>query len=179
VAAHLALGAQVGPLTGAIELLRARGNVDRMIHDTAVRHADALRQDGVVADLRAVAASRRRPPGTSPLDPLADVLVHGQDIAVPLGIRRPMPVEAAVVAADRDWSMGFPFHARKRLAGLRLSATDAEWRVGDGPLVEGPISALLLLVTGRPAGLGAVAGDGVPTLRSRFPASTEDDEPAR
>jgi len=168
VAAHLTLGPRVGPLTATLEFVRARGNVNRLIHDTAVRRADAVDQATVVADLRAYAASRRHPPGTSRLDPFADVLVHGQDIARPLGLHRPIPVEAALVAADRYWTMGFPFHARRRLAGLRLAATDADWTAGDGPTVEGPIAALLLVLTGRAASLDELSGEGLPQLRSRL-----------
>ena len=168
VAAHLTLGHRVGPLTGAVEFVRARGNVNRLIHDTAVRRADAVDQATVVADLRESAASRRHPPGTSRLDPFADVLVHGQDIARPLGLHRPIPVEAALVAADRYWTMGFPFHARRRLAGLRLAATDADWTAGAGPTVEGPIAAMLLVLTGRSASLDELSGEGLPQLRARL-----------
>jgi hypothetical protein len=63
--------------------------------------------------------------------------------------------------------MGFPFRARKRLAGLRLTATDTDWAVGAGAPVEGPMSALLLLVTGRDAAVDQLTGDGVRTLRRR------------
>jgi hypothetical protein len=31
-----------------------------------------------------------------------DALLHGQDIAVPLGTERAMPVSAAALAAERD-----------------------------------------------------------------------------
>ena len=58
-----------------------------------------------------------------------DVLVHGQDIAVPLGMQRRMPVPAAVIAAQRVWTMGFPFHARKRFPNLTFTATDADFSV--------------------------------------------------
>jgi uncharacterized protein (TIGR03083 family) len=170
VAAHLTLGSRIGPLAGTVEFVRARGNVNRLIHDTAVRRADAVDQHQVVADLRASATSRRHPPGTSSLDPFADVLVHGQDIVRPLGIPRPIPLEGAVVAADRYWTMGFPFHARRRLAGLRLTATDADWTVGSGPTVEGPIGSLLLVLTGRTASLGELSGEGLPAMLGRFPA---------
>lgn len=94
--------------------------------------------------------------------------MHGQDIAIPLGRRRDMPLEAAAVAATRDWTMGFPFYARRRLAGLRLDATDVDWSVGQGAVVEGPIAALLLVLTGRPAGLAALSGDGMADLTSRL-----------
>jgi len=176
VAAHLTLGALITPLTAMTDFVRARGNVNRLIHDTAVRRADSATQQSVIADLRRIAASRKHPPGTSYLDPMADVLVHGQDIAVPLGLTRAIPVGPATVAATRDYGMGFPFFARRRLAGLRLTATDTSWSVGTGLSVEGPISALLLLISGRTAALGALSGDGMPSLLARLPASTGDEE---
>jgi hypothetical protein len=70
--------------------------------------------------------------------------------------------------------MGFPFQARRRLSGLRLAATDVPWSVGDGPAVEGPIAALLLLLTGRSAALGELSGDGVPLLLPRLPTGAVD-----
>ena len=51
-------------------------------------------------------------------------------------------------------------HARARLRGLRLVATDTEWSVSDGDLVEGPVEALLLLLTGRTAWLGRLSVQG-------------------
>jgi hypothetical protein len=77
--------------------------------------------------------------------------LHGQDIAVPLGIDRPMPTDAAVAAARRVWSMGFPFHAHRRMLGVELVATDAEFRVGQGRVVEAPIRDILMALAGRPA----------------------------
>ncbi|TKK75854.1 hypothetical protein FDA94_38800 [Herbidospora galbida] len=73
-------------------------------------------------------------------------------MALPLGRDRPMPVEAAMAAADRVWTMGFPFRAGKAIAGLELVATDCAWGVGSGRPVEGPIAGLLLLITGRGRG---------------------------
>ena len=67
--------------------------------------------------------------------------------------------------------MGFPFRAKKRLAGFTLSATDAAWTVGEGPTVEGPIRALLMLVTGRYVVLPELTGPGAARLRDRLQAS--------
>jgi uncharacterized protein (TIGR03083 family) len=168
VAAHLAL-AQTGPGRGAVEIVRARGSLKRMIHDTAVRHA-VVPPAQVTAEIRAMAGSRRTAPGLSPLEPLLDVLVHAQDIAVPLGRPRSMPVGAAATAATRVWEMPWPmsttFHARRRLAGLRLVATDTDWTAGEGDLVEGPVEALLLLLTGRTAAAQErLTGPGAGRLR--------------
>ncbi|WP_233492501.1 maleylpyruvate isomerase family mycothiol-dependent enzyme [Blastococcus sp. TF02A-30] len=167
VVAHLAL-AHTGPARAAVDLARARGSLPRMIHDTAVRHAE-LPPAALVAQIRAMAGSRRTAPGVSHLEPLLDVLVHGQDIALPLGRSRPMPVDAAATAATRVWTMPWPmattFSARRRLRGLRLTATDADWAAGDGEPVEGPIEALLLLLTGRTAALDRLTGAGAARLR--------------
>lgn len=85
------------------------------------------------------------------MEPLIDLLVHGQDLCVPLGIDRAMPRDAAVAAAQRVWQMGFPFQARRRLAGQRLIAVDVEFDVGEGREVRAPIRDLLMLMTGRSA----------------------------
>src|ERR1700760_2130193 len=138
VAAHLTLS-QMGLLPAVIGAVRARGNFNRMVHDTAVRQA-RLPVREYAPRLRAMAGSRRKAPGVSHLEPLIDVLVHGQDIALPLARTRPLPAQAAMAAADRVWPDLFPFRARRRLAGLRFRATDCAWTAGDGVLVEGPIA---------------------------------------
>src|SRR4029450_278298 len=94
-----------------------------------------------------------------------------QDIARPLGRAWPMPVDAAMTAADRVWSMSAPFHARRRLAGYQLVATDTRWHVGSGQPVEGPMAALLLLLTGRPAALTQLSGTGAADLAATYPAA--------
>jgi uncharacterized protein (TIGR03083 family) len=150
VAAHLTLAATTGPGTALMDLLRARGSFNRMVADTA-RNAARKPPARIVGELRAVADSRRLPPFTHRRNALLDVVVHGQDIAVPLGLVIGVDPEAGRVAADQVWSLGFPFHARRRLRGIRLTATDADWSRGTGPAVEGPIVSVLLLLTGRTA----------------------------
>jgi uncharacterized protein (TIGR03083 family) len=172
VAAHLTL-AQMRPLPAVVAALRARGNFNRMIHDTAVRQARRLPAEEYAPRLRAMAGSRRKAPGVSHLEPLIDVLVHGQDIAIPLGRPRPMPARAAAAAADRVWPNLFPWRAERKLGGLRFAATDCSWSAGDGLLVEGPIGAILLLLTGRRAALAQLSGPGA---RELSPVGLDQDE---
>lgn len=106
---------------------------------------------------------------TSERNILFDILVHGQDIAIPLGRKREMPLAAARSSATRVWRMGWPFWAKRKLSGFRLIATDVEWAAGFGAAeVRGPIDALLLLLTGRTASVPRLSGDGVAALAARL-----------
>jgi uncharacterized protein (TIGR03083 family) len=146
--------------------VRAYGNFNRLNHDLAVRHARRPTSD-IVAELRDDADSRLLPSVTSVTNLAFDILVHGQDIAIPLGVSRTMPTDAATAGAARVWNMGWPFWARRRLRGYRLTATNANWSVGAGAEIYGPIDAMLLLLTGRPAALTKLTGDGALALRER------------
>ncbi|WP_280849227.1 maleylpyruvate isomerase family mycothiol-dependent enzyme [Streptomyces sp. SAI-041] len=148
VAAHLTVAARFSGGQVVREMVRARGNWNRMIHDSAVREA-GLPTAEIVANLRSVIGSRRLAPTTSPHEPLLDLLVHGQDIALALGRERPVPPAAARDAAERVWTMRFPPRPWP-LPKARLVATDIEWTRGVGEEIRGPIASLLLLLTGRP-----------------------------
>jgi uncharacterized protein (TIGR03083 family) len=151
VAAHVAMAPQPPGLGSMLaDGFRARGSFDRLNHDLAVRHA-ARPTARLVAELREHADSRRLPFVTNYRNIVPDILVHGQDIAVPLGLPLAVPVAAAAAAATRVWDMGWPFRARRRLGHVRLVATDTDWSVGAGAEVHGPVGALLLLLTGRTA----------------------------
>lgn len=167
VAAHLTLGPQTTLRGALVEIVRARGSFNRMVDNTARQHA-IHPVDQLVAELRGIVGSRRLAPGQKLADALMDVLVHGQDIAVPLGLHHPMPPEAARASAEHLWRIGFPFHARRRLGGFHLTATDTDWTAGDGAEVRGPVAAILPLLAGRSATLPMLAGDGVPALATRL-----------
>ena len=79
-----------------------------------------------------------------------------------------MPAPSAI-AATRRWEtrrswMSVVFR-RLPLDGYRLTATDTDWTRGVGPEVAGPVGALLLLLTGRPAALDRLTGAGAGALR--------------
>jgi uncharacterized protein (TIGR03083 family) len=131
---------------------RFNAMVSRYAREDTKTHAQ------ITAAMRAMVGSRRRPPGTAEADPLVDALVHGQDIAIPLGIDRPMPIPAAVVAAERLWAMHFPLNPSRRFQGVAFTATDAPFSAGEGRGVQGPIRDLVLVLAGRRAGLAGLSG---------------------
>jgi uncharacterized protein (TIGR03083 family) len=166
VVAHVALSAHATVDRILINLVRARGNIDRMVCDTAIRHAATTGDVDLLGEIHRTIGTRVTAIGTTPTDRLMDLLVHGQDIAIPLGISREMPIDAARQAIEHIWNPRFPFRATTRLGSYRLRAADTEWTAGSGPLVEGPVSALLLLATGRhAAALPQLHGDGAALLR--------------
>lgn len=167
VGAHLAMAATAGAREIAGALVRGRGSFDGMIREATLARGRRS-PERIVADLRGVHGSRRLAPGTVWRDPLIDVLVHTQDIARPLGIDVPTPTEAGREAAEWAWARRFPFRPARRWRGLRLVATDVDWARGHGLEVRGPVGSLLLLSTGRPAGLRDVSGPGAAQAATRF-----------
>ncbi|MBB5872990.1 uncharacterized protein (TIGR03083 family) [Allocatelliglobosispora scoriae] len=167
VAAHLTMQDRIGPLSPLREVIRARGNFNRMADQTARRLARQPTAK-LVSDLRDLAESRRMGFTMRPAEALLDMLTHSQDIALPLGRVYPLPIEASRVAAERVWGMTFPFLARWRLRGFRLVATDIEWSRGRGAEVRGPIGAMLLLLAGRRASLSQLSGTGAAALAARL-----------
>lgn len=132
-------------------MLRAGFSMDRMIRRTALD--SPLDRHQVTDTLRSFVGSRRRAPFVAETEPLLDLLVHGQDICLPLGIDRPMPLDAARVSADRIVHLNHrPFVRLQRpLTGVRLEAVDTAWSSGDGQLVTGEMRDLVMLVAGRGA----------------------------
>ncbi|MFB6725279.1 maleylpyruvate isomerase family mycothiol-dependent enzyme [Kribbella sp. NPDC056345] len=149
VVAHLTLSTRTtlsDVLRGAI---RARGNWERMEADAAVERAARFTPAELIAQFRETAASTKRSPGSKPLDTLTDALVHGQDIAIPLGRERQMPLDLAQAALDHVLKSPF-YGARKRFRGTRLIATNTDWSAGTGSTeLRAPVQDLLLVATGR------------------------------
>jgi uncharacterized protein (TIGR03083 family) len=111
---------------------------------------------------------RRTLPGAVPEILLIDLVCHSADIRRPLGLSRTVPEATLLAVADTMKGIGFPIHVKKRIAGLRLSATDSGWSAGEGPVVEGPLASLILVMAGRPAPLQDLSGAGTQTLRARM-----------
>jgi uncharacterized protein (TIGR03083 family) len=165
VAGHLALVPTITTWDLLAAAPRARFNPNRINTLLAIRHGSA-EPPSIVAKLRAHAGDRRTARALDTRNNLFDVIVHSQDIAVPLGRDLPVPAEYSRDGLRRVWAMGWPFNARRRFAGVTLTASDSDWTVGSGPEVTGPSLALLLLITGRTAVAAKdLRGDGVRKVR--------------
>ncbi len=168
VVGHLTLATEETFGDMVMGMIKARGNFDRMTKGTAIARAQRFEPSALIEQIRATASSTRRAPMSSPLDPLVDIIVHTQDIARPLQVfytPRPDHVTPALDhAVASRWYGG-----RKRFADVTLEATDADWTAGSGDQpAAGAVTDLLLMATGRAAGLAGLSGPGVGPLKRRL-----------
>jgi uncharacterized protein (TIGR03083 family) len=169
VAAHLVSTLTDG-LPGVLRLAVRCGGTAGAIDQLARRRAE-LPAAEIAAGLRRLADKRWSPPPHGPRDPLADVLVHGGDIRVPLGLPFEPDPELAAVALDfltGPWPIGMVPLSRLRGISLRDSATGRVWR--KGAEIRGSVGALMMAAVGRSVFLDGLYGPGLPTLRQRLSA---------
>jgi uncharacterized protein (TIGR03083 family) len=110
--------------------------------------------------------SNRKPPGPAYVA-LGEIMVHSEDIRRALGTSGDHPAIHLTTLAELYKKTGAPLHAKRRLEGLRLVATDVDWSTGSGPEVQGPCMSLILAMVGRTGALADCEGAGVDTIRSR------------
>lgn len=122
-----------------------------------------------LTEFRGQLTATTHPPGPAE-SMLGESVIHSEDIRRPLGITRDYPPEAVIRVADFFKGSNLLIGSKKRIAGLRLRATDAEWSTGTGPEVAGPVLSLVLAMTGRRAALDDLSGAGLATLRERSAA---------
>ena len=164
-AGHVVAAAEQTPANFYQELARAGFRFDTFT-DRAARRLAGAGPDALVRRLRARTATTNHPPAPV-LAMLGEIVVHGEDIRRPLGLTRRVPEGALIAVADGWKNSNLLIGAKRRIAGLRLRATDADWSHGAGPEVSGPLVALLLAMTGRTGVHPELAGEGLAVLRSR------------
>jgi uncharacterized protein (TIGR03083 family) len=164
--AHMVATAKMTPPKFFGRMVASGFSFERMAAKQVAAESAAGPQ-ATLAEMKAHAGARTAPPG--PVESwLGETLIHGEDIRRALGIAHAYPPDAIVRALDFYKKSNLIVGAMRRIAGLSLRATDAAWSHGSGPLVEGPAMSLLLAMTGRPAALSDLSGDGVDVLRSRL-----------
>jgi uncharacterized protein (TIGR03083 family) len=144
------------------------GGFNRAIDELARRRARTPVAE-IARTLRQRADHRLNPPITGPLSGLTDVLVHGGDIRIPLGL--PFRPDDKQVGWALDFLTGprpLGFVPRGRLRGIALHSTDIGRSWGTGADIHGPAALLMMAVTGRVDILEMLEGPGVAALRQRL-----------
>jgi len=165
VLAHMAATAKISPPQFFGKMITSGFSLKSMqSKDMATERGGSPAE--TLARFTAEVSSSKHPPG--PTDTwLGETIVHAEDIRRALGIKHDYPTDAAVQVANFYKGSNLIIGTKKRIAGLRLRATDAAWSHGDGPEVSGPIMSLVMAMAGRKTSDEDLSGDGVATLRSR------------
>ncbi|GAA4078150.1 maleylpyruvate isomerase family mycothiol-dependent enzyme [Nocardioides kongjuensis] len=168
VAAHVISTPQIGwaQMPGMTVRNLGRG-YNAMIYREVKRLGARETRESILGDFERFATSTHHVPTTTSVEPLIDALLHHQDIARPLGIRRTMAPEAAAVAADRVRRLAFLMGSGRLVRSVRMVATDIDWDRGKGPTITGPIQELLMLASGRAPDPDLVSGDGLAAVAGR------------
>jgi len=165
VLAHLTSAAKMTPPKFVAKMAAVGFNFDNYAAKEVAREGVGG-PEATLAEFRAVSDRTSAPPG--PKDTwLGEALVHGEDIRRAIGIQHAYaPDDAARVLTFYSKSNAI-IGGRRRIEGLTMKASDTDFALGSGPVVEGPIMSLVLAATGRKAALDELSGPGLETLRSR------------
>ena len=166
VVAHLTAGAHTGTRAWIASIVRARFNPARHNRRLLAEHLGTTAQE----TLRGfhAATDTTISPSKHLAAVLGEVIVHGQDIAIPLGISLTPAPDAVMDVARFFAARDFAVNSRTLVRGLRLEATDSAFASGDGPVVHGPTLALVMAMAGRPT--EDLTGDGADELARRIAA---------
>ena len=164
-AGHILAAAEQTPVHFYQQLASA-GFRFNVFTDRGARRLAVIGPDELVRRLRARTSTTNHPPAPV-LAMLGEIVVHGEDIRRPLGLKHQPPEDALVAVADSWKNSNLLIGAKRRITGLRLRATDTEWAHGDGPEVSGPLLSLILAMTGRTAVHRDLSGEGVAELARR------------
>lgn len=169
VLTHLTAAALTSTLPWLANMAASRFDTDR--HNQRLLHrfraADPVT---TLADFRTAATSSAAPFGEWE-GALGEVIVHGQDIARPLGLPLAPSREAVRGVAEFFARKDFAVNSSTMARGLRLEATDDELVLGDGPPVRGSMLNLVMAMAGRAVVLDELEGEGAEVLRARLPRS--------
>jgi uncharacterized protein (TIGR03083 family) len=163
--AHLSATASLNPPKFFLGMIKSGFNFDKFAAGQIAKHRGADPAE-TLGEFRGLQNSTSAPPGPK-TSWLGEVVIHGADVRLPLGIPHTYPPGAIREVIDFYKGSNLLTGSKTRVAGLALRATDDEWQHGQGEQVEGPLLSLLLAMTGRGAACDDLTGSGAQTLRSR------------
>ncbi|TYB44960.1 maleylpyruvate isomerase family mycothiol-dependent enzyme [Actinomadura chibensis] len=148
VVAHITMPFRTRPLGVMAGLVRAGFSFNRYADRDARATAAALSGAELLDLLRRNIDHPWRPPGGGEAGALSHDVIHGLDVTEPLGLPAAPAGRVALVLASSGPRQLKYFGVD--LDGRRLTATDADVSVGEGPkVVEMTAKEILLVVTGR------------------------------
>lgn len=167
VVAHITATALMTPPKFIGKLASSGFGFNKML-EKDIKSLEASNSDEELVALLATKVSSRSGPPGPPMAMLGEIVLHGEDVFRALGAYGEHPVDHLVAVADFYKTNSVLVPSKKRIAGLGLRATDAEWSAGTGPEVTGPLVALVMAMGGRKVALDDLSGEGVAVMSQRM-----------
>lgn len=164
--AHLSAAASIGPIRWFSSVVGAHLDFDLHNRRRLAEHLGNSPAE-TLAQFTQIIPSRVAPLGATEAW-LGEVIVHAQDIRVPLGLERVPSIDACAAVAQFYAAKDFTVPSKKNSTGLRLESTDGTFATGTGPLVSGTTMDLIMAMAGRGTAVERLTGPGVQLLRSRL-----------
>ncbi|GAA3243238.1 maleylpyruvate isomerase family mycothiol-dependent enzyme [Nonomuraea helvata] len=166
VATHMSMGFRYTLPRMVLELIKARGDVNRMADRRARQDAAVLSTAELVSAIRDNADHPWKPPVGGITAALGHDVIHGLDITVALGIERRVPEDRVRLLLEHVTPRTLKFFGAD-LDGVELRADDLDWSFGTGTPLTGAAQDLLLAAYGRKLPPGHLHG----TARERYIAA--------
>jgi uncharacterized protein (TIGR03083 family) len=166
VVGHIIAAANQTPPSFFRKLIASGFSFTKLVNKDIERYTDGKSGDELVDSLRSRIKARTAPPGPT-LSWLGETIVHSEDIFRALNGYREHPVDHVVAVGKFYAGSNLLIGSKKRIDGVTLRATDADWTHGEGPEARGPAIALVMAMTGRKVALDDLSGEGVAILRER------------
>jgi uncharacterized protein (TIGR03083 family) len=147
VAAHMTMPFRTKTVAFMAGLVSAGFSFNRFADRDARATAGRLSQASLVELLKRNIDNPWQPPGGGAAGPLSHDVIHGLDITDPLGLE-PAPADRIAMALASAGPRQLRYFGVD-LKGRRLTATDADVSIGEGPAVPLTAREILLVVTGR------------------------------
>ncbi|MGW0247350.1 maleylpyruvate isomerase family mycothiol-dependent enzyme [Nocardia goodfellowii] len=157
VVAHITMPFRMSLPKFALEMVKARGDFNRMADRVARKETAQISAAEFVRCLRDNIAHPWKPPGGKLVDSLSHDIIHGLDCTVALGLDRVVPADRLEYAIRDQSPKSIEFFGVD-LSGVQLRAEDMDWGYGSGTPLTGRAQDLLLVQCGRKLPPGHLRG---------------------
>lgn len=147
VVAHVTMPERLTPAQFAADLAAASGDFTVLSDAVAARDA-ALPRTELLDHLRSPGLHAWQPPGGGAAGAVSHAVIHSLDVTIALGRPTVAPADAVSTVLDTLTNASGAIFGID-LAGVRLEATDTDWRWGNGAVVRGDGGSLVALLSGR------------------------------
>lgn len=172
VVAHLVLEYRYTPANSWRDFIRSGLSVNQFMQQTAAKLGGKPKHH-LLSLFQTIINEQQKPRSVSVLNILADLLVHEQDIRIPLGHPKNIPLDKLHLVFTHWHPTKFNFG--ERITGLSNRVKDLEFIVsdlgiskGNGSQIAGNAQDVLLAIAGRSVSISNLRGSGVTILHNRL-----------